>query len=75
MGRRKAGLLKGRKMAKIATSFFENIIDGDSAYWIGIRERPETQTQCLAAIVVLLAEIADELKEQSVDREAANAKE
>ena len=52
-------------MAKIETNFFENIIDGDTTYWAGVRERPETATQCLAAIVMLLAELVDELKESS----------
>ncbi len=49
--------------AKIETTFFENVVDGDSAFWKGIREQPETATQCLAAIVILLSEIRYELSE------------
>lgn len=49
-------------MAKVATGFFENIIDRDNPAWDRIRQNPETQVQCLAAIVVLLAEFVDEIK-------------
>lgn len=51
-------------MANIAPHYFEGIVDGDTAHYNRIRQDPATQTQCLAAIVVLLAELVDEMKEQ-----------
>lgn len=58
-------------MAKIATNFYENIIDGDSPVWEKARQRPETQIQCLAAIVVLLAELVDSVNKAIENDESA----
>ena len=46
-------------MAKIGTEFYENLINNTTPAWDRIRNEPETQTICLAAIVVLLAELVD----------------
>lgn len=54
---------KGDAMSKIEKNFFYNLLFDETPFWSERRAHPAAQTQCFAAIVVLLADIADHLKD------------
>jgi len=52
-------------MAKMSTTYFENLIDKENTLWEEERQKPRAQIQCLAGIVLLLAELIDGVEKQN----------